>query len=170
MHDCNQRHILLYGVGKAREEARHTVKKMVKEVGRLFHKKLAIDVQAEGTSSAGGLGAAGSSKSRKHSSRIEFNFELTMQRFLGLSYFDRHQVTAQVAQVCLEMLSGGVGGGGGGGGGSSSSSGLAGGVGAGGSAGCAAIVGLYLPILEHVSFLFDLFEVCADCRFLSVHS
>lgn len=29
-HDCNQRHILLYGVGRVRDEARHTVKKMAK--------------------------------------------------------------------------------------------------------------------------------------------
>jgi mediator of RNA polymerase II transcription subunit 12 len=33
-HDCNQRHVLLYGVGRVRDEARHVVKKMTKEVGR----------------------------------------------------------------------------------------------------------------------------------------
>lgn len=131
IHDCNQRHILLYGVGKAREESRHAVKKVSKEMCRLFHKKLAIDVQTEGTNLAGGVGAfVGSSKSRKHSSRLEFNFELSMQRFLALSYFDRHAVAAQAASTCMEMISSFT---------------------VGGAA--------YLPVLEHISFLFDLFEV-----------
>nr|CAD7412729.1 unnamed protein product [Timema cristinae] len=44
MHDCNQRHVLLYGVGRVRDEARHTVKKMTKEVCKLFGKKFSIDV------------------------------------------------------------------------------------------------------------------------------
>lgn len=121
----------MYGVGKAREESRHAVKKVSKEICRLFHKKLAIDVQTEGTNLAGGVGAfVGSSKSRKHSSRLEFNFELSMQRFLALSYFDRHAVAAQAASTCMEMISSFT---------------------VGGAA--------YLPILEHISFLFDLFEV-----------
>jgi mediator of RNA polymerase II transcription subunit 12 len=120
-------------VGKAREEARHSVKKISKEVCRLFHKKLAIDVQTEGTGSGSGGTFGGSSKSRKHSSRIEFNFELTMQRFLSLSYFDRHAVASQAVSACLEMISGFTSG-------SGSSS-------------------AYLPVLEHLSFLFDLFEV-----------
>lgn len=29
-HDCNQRYILLFGVGKERDEKKHAVKKMVK--------------------------------------------------------------------------------------------------------------------------------------------
>ena len=95
---------------------------------------LAIDVQTEGTGSASGGTFGGSSKSRKHSSRIEFNFELTMQRFLrDLSYFDRHAVASQAVSACLEMISGFTSG-------SGSSS-------------------AYLPVLEHLSFLFDLFEV-----------
>jgi len=47
LHDCNQRHVLLYGVGKIRDEARHTIKKMTKEICKLFSKKFSIDV-AEG--------------------------------------------------------------------------------------------------------------------------
>ena len=131
IHDCNQRHILLYGVGKTREESRHSVKKVSKEIFRLFHKKLGIDVSAEGTNAPSSSGVfGGTSKSRKHSSKLEFNFELSMQRFLALSYFDRHAVAAQSASVCLEMISGFTSGG-----------------------------SSYLPILEHISFLFDLFEV-----------
>lgn len=131
-HDCNQRHILLFGVGKAREESRHAVKKVSKEISRLFHKKLAIDVQSEASvgSSGGASVFGGSSKSRKHSSRLEFNFELNMQRFMALSYFDRHAVASQAATACVEMINGFT------------------------SAGA-----VYLPVLEHISFLFDLFEV-----------
>lgn len=120
----------MYGVGKAREESRHVVKKVSKEICRLFHKKLAIDIQTEGTNLTGVGAFVGSSKSRKHSSRLEFNFELSMQRFLALSYFDRHTVAAQAASTCMEMISSFTGGG-----------------------------AYYLPILEHISFLFDLFEV-----------
>lgn len=29
-HDCNQRYVLLFGVGKERDEKKHAVKKMVK--------------------------------------------------------------------------------------------------------------------------------------------
>lgn len=46
-HDCNQRHVLLYGVGRVRDEARHAVKRMAKEICRLFSKKFSVDV-AEG--------------------------------------------------------------------------------------------------------------------------
>lgn len=46
-HDCNQRHVLLYGVGRVRDEARHVIKKMSKEICKLFSKKFSIDV-AEG--------------------------------------------------------------------------------------------------------------------------
>ena len=122
---------MLYGVGKAREESRHGVKKIAKEISRLFHKKLALDVQTEGTTLATSGGAfGGSSKSRKHSSKMEFNFEQNMQRFLSLSYFDRHAVAAQAAIACMEMINSFVVGG-----------------------------STYLPVLEHISFLFDMFEV-----------
>ena len=90
-HDSNQRHVLLYGVGKARDEARHQVKKVTKDVAKLFHKKFCVDVTEGG-------------KPRKHS-RSEFNFELVVQKFQLLSYFDRHVVTGQVSVSVLEMLS-----------------------------------------------------------------
>lgn len=35
-HEANQRHILLYGVGRARDEARHVVKKVSKDLGELI--------------------------------------------------------------------------------------------------------------------------------------
>ncbi|XP_046392614.1 mediator of RNA polymerase II transcription subunit 12-like protein isoform X2 [Ischnura elegans] len=116
-HDSNQRHVLLYGVGKERDEARHIVKKTTKEISKLFGKKFSIDV-AEG------------GKVKRHS-RGEFSFEGTMQRVHGgLSYFDQHVVTVQCAAVVIEMLAA---------------------FGAGSSN--------YLPVQEHVAFLFDLMEL-----------
>ncbi|XP_063875585.1 mediator of RNA polymerase II transcription subunit 12-like protein isoform X3 [Scylla paramamosain] len=47
MHEINQRYVLLYGVGKARDEARAAVKKLTKEISKLFSKKCSNDI-AEG--------------------------------------------------------------------------------------------------------------------------
>lgn len=44
VHECNQRMVVLYGVGKAREEARHSLKKTSKEIVKLFSKRNCIDV------------------------------------------------------------------------------------------------------------------------------
>ncbi|XP_076043982.1 mediator complex subunit kohtalo isoform X2 [Oratosquilla oratoria] len=91
-HEMNQRYVLLYGVGKARDEARHAVKKLTKEIMKLFSKKFSIDI-AEGGKV-------------KKSSKGEFNFEAMLSRFCALSYFDQHVVTNGVASQVLEMLSG----------------------------------------------------------------
>uniref|UniRef100_A0AAR5PM52 Mediator complex subunit Med12 domain-containing protein n=1 Tax=Dendroctonus ponderosae TaxID=77166 RepID=A0AAR5PM52_DENPD len=118
-HDCNQRHVLLYGVGKIRDEARHTVKKMSKEICKLFSKKFSVDV-AEG------------GKVKKHS-RNEFNFEATTQKCQSLSYFDQHVVTWQCSVTVVEMLN-------------SFATGNSN----------------YLPVQEHVAFLFDLMELALN--------
>ncbi|XP_032453194.1 mediator of RNA polymerase II transcription subunit 12 isoform X4 [Nasonia vitripennis] len=117
-HDCNQRHVLLFGVGRVRDEARHVVKKMTKEVCKLFGKKFSIDV-AEG------------GKVKKHS-RSEFNFEAITQKFQNLSYFDQHVVTWQCATQVVDMLNTFVTG------------------------------SSYLPVQEHVAFLFDLMELALN--------
>ncbi|GAB0086625.1 Mediator of RNA polymerase II transcription subunit 12 [Sergentomyia squamirostris] len=115
-HDCNQRYILLFGVGKERDEKKHAVKKMSKEICKLFSKKFSIDV-AEG------------GKVKKHS-RSEFNFESTTNKCQSLSYFDQHFVTWQCAVTVQEMLNG-----------------------------FALGNSNYLPVQEHVAFLFDLMEM-----------
>ncbi len=43
-HEGNQRTILLFGVGKSRDDARHQVKKITREVTKLFNKKFSSDV------------------------------------------------------------------------------------------------------------------------------
>lgn len=118
-HDCNQRYILLFGVGKERDEKKHAVKKMSKEICKLFSKKFSIDV-AEG------------GKVKKHS-RSEFNFEATTNKCQNMPYFDQHVVTWQCAVQVQEMLN-------------------------------AFALGNsnYLPVQEHVAFLFDLMEMALN--------
>lgn len=38
-HECNQRTILLYGVGKERDEAKHQLKKITKDILKILNKK-----------------------------------------------------------------------------------------------------------------------------------
>ena len=120
--ESNQRYILLFGVGKERDEKKHAVKKMSKEICKLFTKKFSIDV-AEG------------GKVKKHS-RNEFNFENTTSKCQNMAYFDQHVVTSQCAATVLEQLNG-----------------------------FAVGNNNYLPVQEHVAFLFDLMEMA-----LNIHS
>lgn len=118
-HDCNQRYILLFGVGKERDEKKHAVKKMSKEICKLFSKKFSIDV-AEG------------GKVKKHS-RSEFNFESTTNKCQSMSYFDQNVVTWQCVVTVQEMLNS-----------------------------FALGNSNYLPVQEHVAFLFDLMEMALN--------
>lgn len=38
-HECNQRLVVLYGVGKLRDEARHTIKKITKDILKVLNRK-----------------------------------------------------------------------------------------------------------------------------------
>lgn len=67
----------------------------------------------------------------KKQSRVECNLEATMTRFQSMTYFDQHMVTWQCAATILEMLT-------------SFSSGTYN----------------YLPVQEHIAYLFDLMESC----------
>jgi mediator of RNA polymerase II transcription subunit 12 len=118
-HDCNQRYILLFGVGKERDDKKHAVKRMYKEICKLFSKKFSIDV-AEG------------GKVKKHS-RNEFNFESTLTKCQSMSYFDQHVVTWQCMICVQEMLNS-----------------------------FAMGNSNYLPVHEHVAFLFDLMETALN--------
>ncbi|XP_072935735.1 mediator of RNA polymerase II transcription subunit 12 isoform X2 [Epargyreus clarus] len=89
-HDANQRHILLYGVGRQRDDAKHAVKKMTKEICKLFSKKFSIDV-AEG------------GKIKKHS-RSEFNFEAVTQKFQAMSMYEQGAVSWAVGGAVCEAL------------------------------------------------------------------
>lgn len=67
----------------------------------------------------------------KKQSRSECNLEGTMTRFQSMTYFDQHMVTWQCSATILEMLSSFAGG-----------------------------SYNYLPVQEHVAYLFDLMEAC----------
>lgn len=118
-HDSNQRYILLFGVGKERDEKKHAVKKMSKEICKLFSKKFSVDVADNG-------------RVKKHS-RSEFNFEATTNKCQSMSYFDQHYVTWQCAVTVQEMLNS-----------------------------FALGNSNYLPVQEHVAFLFDLMEMALN--------
>lgn len=90
-HECNQRHILLYGFGKARDEARHAVKKVTKEILRLFSRKTSMAINEGG-------------KVKKSLLKDGFNFETTLARFQALPFFDQNAVTVTCANTCIEML------------------------------------------------------------------
>ncbi|GAA6068809.1 mediator of RNA polymerase II transcription subunit 12 isoform X1, partial [Tachysurus ichikawai] len=38
-HECNQRLVVLYGVGKQRDEARHAIKKITKDILKVLNRK-----------------------------------------------------------------------------------------------------------------------------------
>lgn len=97
VHECNQRHILLYGVGKAKDEARHMVKKVTKEMQKLFTRKSSMDISDCG-------------KVKKHIIKEGFNFENALAKFQNLSIFDQQVVTNTCATSVLEMLNGVVNG------------------------------------------------------------
>ena len=91
VHECNQRHILLYGVGKARDEARHAVKKATKDMLKLFSRKASMDLTDGG-------------KVKKSAVKDGFSFESALSRFQNLPFFDQHAVTGSCATTCIEML------------------------------------------------------------------
>ncbi|XP_022706547.1 mediator of RNA polymerase II transcription subunit 12-like protein isoform X2 [Varroa jacobsoni] len=91
-HECNQRHVLLYGVGRTRDEARHVVKKVAKDAGKLFAKKACMDVSEGG-------------KVRK-SAKESVSLDAVSQRFQALPYNDQHTVAASVGAQLLEMING----------------------------------------------------------------
>ncbi|MEE6501023.1 hypothetical protein FKM82_004035 [Ascaphus truei] len=95
-HECNQRMILLYGVGKERDEARHQLRKITKDLLKILNKK---------STSETGAGDDGQ-KSRKSKQEPFPTLESMFNRLQHLSYFDQHQVTSQVLsfRVCAYSI------------------------------------------------------------------
>ncbi|XP_040577805.1 mediator of RNA polymerase II transcription subunit 12-like protein isoform X2 [Lepeophtheirus salmonis] len=91
IHDCNQRHVLLYGAGKVKDDAARNCKKLSKELLKLFSKKLSIDVSDGGKA--------------KKQAKSEFLFESVTQKFQSLSYYDQHSISHQCGQTIVETLS-----------------------------------------------------------------
>lgn len=95
-HECNQRMVVLYGVGKTRDDAKHVSKKITKEILKLFSKKNCIDISS---------GAIGKEKKKKDKDTDPAtNLEATFNKFQKLSYYDQHAVTSQCAATVLEQI------------------------------------------------------------------
>ncbi|XP_039343228.1 mediator of RNA polymerase II transcription subunit 12-like protein isoform X2 [Mauremys reevesii] len=93
-HECNQRMILLYGVGKERDEARHQLKKITKDILKILNKKSTTET---------GVGDEGQ-KARKNKQEVFPTLETVFTKLQQLSYFDQHQVTSQISSNVLEQI------------------------------------------------------------------
>nr|XP_020742223.1 mediator of RNA polymerase II transcription subunit 12-like protein isoform X6 [Odocoileus virginianus texanus] len=93
-HECNQRTILLYGVGKERDEARHQLKKITKDILKILNKK---------SNTEAGVGDEGQ-KARKNKQEAFPTLETVFTKLQLLSYFDQHQVTSQISNNVLEQI------------------------------------------------------------------
>ncbi|KAM4693939.1 mediator of RNA polymerase II transcription subunit 12-like protein isoform 2-T2 [Discoglossus pictus] len=92
-HECNQRMILLYGVGKERDEARHQLRKITKDLLKILNKKSTSETaEDEGQ------------KSRKNKQERFPTLESMFNRLQHLSYFDQHQVTSLISGNILEQI------------------------------------------------------------------
>uniref|UniRef100_A0A672VEX3 Mediator complex subunit 12L n=1 Tax=Strigops habroptila TaxID=2489341 RepID=A0A672VEX3_STRHB len=95
-HECNQRMILLYGVGKERDEARHQLKKITKDILKILNKK--------STTEMGGKFGDEGQKARKTKQEAFPTLETVFTKLQQLSYFDQHQVTSQISSNVLEQI------------------------------------------------------------------
>ncbi|XP_056899560.1 mediator of RNA polymerase II transcription subunit 12 isoform X3 [Takifugu flavidus] len=92
-HECNQRLVVLYGVGKLRDEARHTIKKITKDILKVLNRKSTAETGGE------------EGQKRKKSKPEAFpTAEDIFSKFQHLSHFDQHQVTSQVSRNVLEQI------------------------------------------------------------------
>uniref|UniRef100_A0A8C7IAH1 Mediator complex subunit 12 n=1 Tax=Oncorhynchus kisutch TaxID=8019 RepID=A0A8C7IAH1_ONCKI len=90
-HECNQRLVVLYGVGKQRDEARHAIKKITKDILKVLNRKSTAETE-EG-------------QKRKRTKPEAFpTAEDIFSKFQHLSHFDQHQVTSQVSRNVLEQI------------------------------------------------------------------
>lgn len=97
IHEINQRLIVLYGVGSVREEVIHNLKKIKREVVKIFGKKNAIDLSN---------GDIGVKNKKKRLSDADSNSVLkaAIGKCLRLSYFDQHQITNSLASLIIEQV------------------------------------------------------------------
>uniref|UniRef100_A0A670YDN4 Mediator complex subunit 12L n=1 Tax=Pseudonaja textilis TaxID=8673 RepID=A0A670YDN4_PSETE len=93
-HEYNQRMILLYGVGKEREEARHQLKKITRDILKILNKKSTSEMS----------GGDEGQKIRKNRQEAFPTLETVFTKLQQLSYFDQHQVTSQISNNVLEQI------------------------------------------------------------------
>lgn len=120
IHDVNQRNFLLYGFGKEREDVKHTMKRLNKEICKLFSRRASRDINEGG-------------KIKKAAIREGFNPESALHKFESLNHHDQHVITNSLSATILEMYTG-------------VSNGQT----------------FFLPSLESLSFVFDLFTMALN--------
>ncbi|KAG9509321.1 Mediator of RNA polymerase II transcription subunit 12, partial [Fragariocoptes setiger] len=91
-HDNTQRHILLYGFGKERDDARHASKRLNKEINKLFQRKSCRNINDGG-------------RIKKHAFKEGFSTASVISKFEQHSYYDQHVITNNVSSLVTEMLS-----------------------------------------------------------------
>jgi len=95
-HESNQRLAVLFGVGKARDNARHVLKKVSREILWIYGRKNCIDV------ASGDLTKR--KKKEEGSVSVTSNLELLFSKFQRLLYHDQHIVTSQCTAAVLEQM------------------------------------------------------------------
>ncbi|KAM4040632.1 mediator of RNA polymerase II transcription subunit 12-like protein isoform 2-T4 [Anomaloglossus baeobatrachus] len=91
-HECNQRMVLLYGVGREREEARHQIRKLTKDLLKILNTNSTYET------------ADDEQWVRKSKPETFPTLESTFSRLQHLSYFDQHHVTSQISCNVLEQI------------------------------------------------------------------
>uniref|UniRef100_A0A671R9F8 Mediator of RNA polymerase II transcription subunit 12-like n=1 Tax=Sinocyclocheilus anshuiensis TaxID=1608454 RepID=A0A671R9F8_9TELE len=127
-HECNQRLVVLYGVGKQRDEARHAIKKITKDILKVLNRKSTAETDIKRLNPQLLIFQEG--QKRKRSKPEAFpTAEDIFSKFQHLSHFDQHQVTSQVSRNVLEQITS-----------------------------FALGMSYHLPLVQHIQFIFDLME------------
>ncbi|XP_039210779.1 mediator of RNA polymerase II transcription subunit 12 isoform X2 [Crotalus tigris] len=92
-HECNQRLVVLFGVGRQRDEARHAIKRIGKDILKVLNRKSTAETGGE------------EGQKRKRNKPEAFpTAEDIFAKFQHLSHFDQHLVTSQVSRNVLEQI------------------------------------------------------------------
>ncbi|XP_069603385.1 mediator of RNA polymerase II transcription subunit 12 isoform X3 [Ranitomeya imitator] len=92
-HECNQRLVVLFGVGRQRDDARHVIKKITRDILKVLNRKSTAET-----------GSNEGQRRRRVKPEAFPTAEEIFHRFQQLSHFDQHQVTAQVSRNVLEQI------------------------------------------------------------------
>ncbi|CAJ0948971.1 unnamed protein product [Ranitomeya imitator] len=89
-HECNQRLVVLFGVGRQRDDARHVIKKITRDILKVLNRKSTAET-----------GSNEGQRRRRVKPEAFPTAEEIFHRFQQLSHFDQHQVTAQISQAIM---------------------------------------------------------------------
>ncbi|XP_037677391.1 mediator of RNA polymerase II transcription subunit 12 isoform X2 [Choloepus didactylus] len=134
-HECNQRLVVLFGVGKQRDDARHAIKKITKDILKVLNRKGTAEtdqlapIVPLNPGDLTFLGGEDGQKRRRSRPEAFPTAEDIFAKFQHLSHYDQHQVTAQVSRNVLEQITS-----------------------------FALGMSYHLPLVQHVQFIFDLME------------